>query len=116
MTNNNWINEFDNKFSTKMLGEYISEDILHNKQIKDFISNLLAKKDQEHQNDLSLLIKGCRESLLNKDQEHKAELEKIKGEIKSKIRGKYAIEDCAFEDTIYILDTHINNHINQQDE
>lgn len=60
MTNNNWIEtEFDKKFRKESFHGYAWA--FDRKELLDFISNLLTKKDQEH----------------------KAELEMIKGEIES---------------------------------
>jgi len=99
MTNNNWIEEFDEKFdwltsnqvSFMVLGEVrkLNTDLTR-QEFLDFISNLLTKKDQEH----------------------KAELEMIKIEVFEKSddllwgNGKPAVIKTI--DAIDILDKHIN--------
>jgi hypothetical protein len=92
ITNNNWKEEFDKKwdkyeFSINSSDHYDGAD---EDKIKEFISNLLTKKDQEH----------------------KAELEIIKGEILdcslTVLAGYSGIEVVKEEDISSILDSHIN--------
>lgn len=72
MQNNNWIEEFDEQFDIQeMMVSQKSRALLNirpsfkpNLEIKNFISNLLTKKDQEH----------------------KAELKEIRDEIEKKIK------------------------------
>jgi len=91
MTNNNWEEEF------RAIGEGSVRFMATRQEVKQFISNLLTKKDQEH----------------------KAELEMIKGEIKN---SKYRYHDAqndgdqyitagyeiCQQDALSILDKHIN--------
>jgi len=105
MTNNNWIEEFDEIQSrldfqnSCTLDLHPTYPVVFTYEIIDFISNLLTKKDQEH----------------------KAELEMIKGEMREvgfsicSAHQKYD-ENCFIckssnirtEDALSILDKHIN--------
>ena len=87
MTNNNWIEEFWEK-------------------VKFYNLSL----DNENYDDLMEFTKFF---ITKKDQEHKAELESIKGEIENSIAEPTELEDVriyniALKDTISILDSHIN--------
>jgi len=90
MTNNNWEEEF------RSIGEGSVRFMATRQEVKQFISNLLTKKDQEH----------------------KEELEMIKGEIESKLEFDYSDNSLknhrelgqkqAYRDALSILDKHIN--------
>ena len=91
MTNNNWEEEFWAK-------------------VKFYNLSL----DNENYDDL---MKFTKFFITKKDQEHKAELESIKGEIENSIAEPTELEDVriyniALKDTISILDSHINKLIN----
>lgn len=97
MTNNNLINEYKDKFNdatfcwngdNKLGADFAKKK---NKEMQKFISNLLTKKDQEH----------------------KAELEMIKGEIKKAPEAKERVGEIGEKtywrnDIVAILDSHIN--------
>ena len=100
MTNNNWEQSFSKKFTDNVLKDGYGNDLTTDQagDIMRFISNLLTKKDQEH----------------------KAELEMIKGDIEKRLDG---FEDINFEphhkeyndgfnqslqDALSILDKYIN--------
>lgn len=93
MTNNNWIEQFDKEFPDMLewYGFEISEE-KSKTNIRNFISNLLTKKDQEH----------------------KAELEIIKGEIENSIKNQptdFSYGEGTYEGLVHakhILDSHIN--------
>lgn len=97
MTSNNWIEEFDKEFP---FGSFAGSSVRTN-EVQQFISNLFTKKDQEH----------------------KAKLEMIKGELQSEKvgyehdrnanTGSYGktvagVQRDTMEQAISILDKHIN--------
>jgi len=104
---NNWIEEFDKKWENYefSVNDYDHYDGADENKIKSYISNLLTKKDQEH----------------------KAELEMIKGEIENEIEPPHEhgidckhYDDChnfsnyerwynkGIKQSISIIDKHIN--------
>lgn len=90
MTNNNWEEEF------RSIGEGSVRFMATRQEVKQFISNLLTKKDQEH----------------------KAELEMIRGEldgnmfVDSNEAGQFRLHSEGYnqgmEDAMSIIDMHIN--------
>lgn len=105
---------FDEKFQRKMLGETIGYDIKNQELLKDFIEQELNKEREEIEEiyDKAHAV-GFRDCALKLQQEHKAELESIKGEIENSIAEPTELEDVriyniALKDTISILDSHIN--------
>lgn len=94
MTNNNWIEEFYKKFTDGVDAKngYYDSQFTEGRpcNVESFISNLLTKKDQEH----------------------KAELERIKGELIdcsfTVLNGYSGIEVVKDKDIKAILDSHIN--------
>lgn len=101
-TNNNWIEEQVNSEIRDNIKTFVTPTShVNSVGIINFISNLLTKKDQEH----------------------KAELESIKGEIGAKlkqepdsledyIQNQFAVEyNSSLQEAISILDSHINKQL-----
>lgn len=137
MTNNNWIEEFQKNFSsyikTVSIGQYndagVNIGFLSAEEvIKHFVSNILTQKDQEIEkwknmspNSVVSYENGYSDGKKHADQEHKAELEMIKGEIESNLsncKGNFYCEECkldsqeeynkTLQEIIAIIDSHIN--------
>jgi hypothetical protein len=134
MTKNNWIKEFVEKgaalehdrwakwqnylhskldFST---GKYVlsESDFEHwNRQIHTPYAELSEKEKESDRIEVRKYLPLIQEILTQKDQEHKAELENIKGEIENAIAEPTELKDVkiyniALQDAISILDSHIN--------
>lgn len=115
MTNNNWIDEFYENFTDGVDAEngYYDSQFIEGRpcNVESFISNLLNQKDQEHaENEQFYYNRGY----LDAKKEHKAELERIKGEIEEyrKNTDGYGASygfNKGFDDVLSIIDRHINS-------
>lgn len=99
-TNNNWIEQFDKEFVNS---DYTLdfEDGVTTEKMKQFISNILTKKDQEHKAELEM-IKGEIASKENKDM-----IATGKATTWSEI-GLASDYNQAIQDSLSVLDSHIN--------
>ena len=107
MTNNNWEQEFETRYKKSEIMKYLIHTTKYNQlyidwfpdDVKAFISNLLLQKDQEHKEELEKIKKEIRNLIL---EEKKA---KAASDIE-KIAEWYKI--IGINDVISIIDNHIN--------
>lgn len=83
------------------------------RQIATEYEQLSDKEKESDRIEVRKYLPLIKDLLTKKDQEHKAELESIKGEIENSIAEPTELEDVriyniALKDTISILDSHIN--------
>jgi len=87
MTNNNWEEEF------RSIGEGSVRFMATRQEVKQFISNLLTKKDQEHKEELEMI---------------KREIEKKHKESEKYVPFQRIHYQSGLQDALSILDKHIN--------